>query len=190
MADFVERIVEFLHASGIIHRDLKPSNILLGKDKQWKIADFGLFCYHGQSERDCLYSQKYSGQENFRHTPNKGAEAYQAPECQGNHYDSKADMYSLSVILVDLLFPFTWSNTSLLTKYKKKLLKQLDIKWPGIAKHLRSLNAKKDGKPNSEGRPSANELLSSELFPNNGQVTGTVQLPSELDAASLQIAAE
>jgi serine/threonine protein kinase len=31
-----------MHSLGIAHRDLKPGNILLGKNKQIKIADFGL----------------------------------------------------------------------------------------------------------------------------------------------------
>ena len=33
--------LKYLASEGIIHRDIKPANILLGDDKQWKIADFG-----------------------------------------------------------------------------------------------------------------------------------------------------
>lgn len=34
--------IEFLHSKGIAHRDLKPENLLLDKQKNLKIVDFGL----------------------------------------------------------------------------------------------------------------------------------------------------
>lgn len=59
-------------------------------------------------------------------------------------------MYSIGVILVDLLYTFTWGNAAQLAECKEKLLVQLDREWPHIAHRLRNLNARKKGKPDPE----------------------------------------
>ena len=39
--------VDFLHTNRMVHRDLKPQNILVTKDGQIKVADFGLARIYG-----------------------------------------------------------------------------------------------------------------------------------------------
>jgi hypothetical protein len=77
----------------LIHRDLKPANILLKKDEEKglrvQIADIGLAVIHNYSEQP--------------HTMDKGTPKYTAPEViSGRNYDTKADIYSLGVILQNL----------------------------------------------------------------------------------------
>jgi hypothetical protein len=93
---FIEilRGVLCLHQHGIIHRDLKPTNILFRKEENGeinvKIADFGLSILHQFSEQS--------------HSIDKGTPSYMAPEVITNkNYDTKADIYSLGIILEKLI---------------------------------------------------------------------------------------
>ncbi len=80
--------VKYLHNKNIIHRDLNLENILLknGKTKTFvKIADLGLSKVHDI---------------NKLHSRDRGHIGYSAPEVQnGEEYDTKADVYSLGVIM-------------------------------------------------------------------------------------------
>jgi alpha-tubulin suppressor-like RCC1 family protein len=79
--------VNYLHNKKIIHRDLKPDNILL-KSGTIKIGDFGLAKAHDM---------------NIVHTGDKGAVKYAAPEVLSSEpYDTRADIYSLGIILQEL----------------------------------------------------------------------------------------
>jgi serine/threonine protein kinase len=84
--------VDYLHKQKVIHRDLKPNNILItdGMNGRFvKIADFGLATIH-----------EFDGQ---CHTKYKGTIRYAAPEVMSStKYDTKADIYSLGVILQEL----------------------------------------------------------------------------------------
>jgi tRNA A-37 threonylcarbamoyl transferase component Bud32 len=87
--------VNHLHKQNppLIHRDLKPANILLKKSDSKgvcvKIADIGLVVIHEYSEQS--------------HTMDRKTPEYMAPEVRDKKkYDTKADIYSLGVILKKL----------------------------------------------------------------------------------------
>ncbi|MCZ6912651.1 MAG: HEAT repeat domain-containing protein [Proteobacteria bacterium] len=81
------------HAAGIIHRDLKPANILINEDGLLKIVDFGVAA-----------AQK-SGDTQLTKTGYViGSPKYMAPEqILGKKVDVQADVYSLGIILYELL---------------------------------------------------------------------------------------
>lgn len=87
-----------IHQAGIVHRDLKPSNILLKRQGEYlvpKIADFGLARW---------IDPRYEIQT----TKRSGTPYYMAPEMiEGKGVSSKTDIYSLGVILYELLCGIT-----------------------------------------------------------------------------------
>lgn len=86
--------LQFAHDRGIVHRDIKPSNILLTRDGRVKIADFGLAKPIDAEDGP----QTRSG-------VSMGTPEYAAPEQlkSGEDIDHRADIYSLGVMLYQML---------------------------------------------------------------------------------------
>jgi serine/threonine protein kinase len=95
------RAVQHAHQKGIIHRDLKPSNILVASNDGLpvpKVIDFGI----AKATQGRLSDQTvYTAFEQFVGTP-----AYVSPEqaeMSLNDIDTRTDIYSLGVLLYELL---------------------------------------------------------------------------------------
>ncbi|MDX2032385.1 MAG: SUMF1/EgtB/PvdO family nonheme iron enzyme [Blastocatellia bacterium] len=91
------------HRNGIIHRDIKPDNIILldsndGADHV-KILDFGIAKLRDQALDTLSMEQRLTNVGTVIGTPH-----YMAPEqCQGEEADARSDIYSLGVVLYELL---------------------------------------------------------------------------------------
>ena len=90
-------VLEEAHRLGIIHRDLKPSNILLGKRGVY-VLDFGVAKVLASSaESTATHASTGSGQL-------IGTPRYMSPEqCLGQRVGARSDLYSLGVLLYEML---------------------------------------------------------------------------------------
>ncbi|MEZ5313357.1 MAG: serine/threonine-protein kinase [Thermoanaerobaculia bacterium] len=80
------------HLAGIVHRDVKPGNILLSSRGQVKVSDFGVARAVGETT------------ELTRTGMMVGSPAYMAPEqVSGRALDGRADLFSLGVVLYEML---------------------------------------------------------------------------------------
>jgi hypothetical protein len=80
------------HRQGIVHRDIKPSNILLDAAGHVKVADFGIAKMAGQNTELTIAGSVM------------GSPQYLSPEqIRGDELDGRSDIFSLGVVLYELL---------------------------------------------------------------------------------------
>jgi tetratricopeptide (TPR) repeat protein len=104
---FAQQIAEALaaaHAEGVVHRDLKPQNLLMDKNDQIFVCDFGL----AKSFEEGAIGMTRTGA--FLGTPR-----YMSPEqVEGKPADGRADLYAFGLILYEMVIgdvPFTGEST-------------------------------------------------------------------------------
>src|SRR5712692_2730292 len=92
------------HAEGVVHRDLKPQNILVNKDDQIFVSDFGLAKSFEEGAQGMTKTGAFLG------TPR-----YMSPEqVEGKPVDQRSDLYAYGLMLYEMVtgdVPFTGEST-------------------------------------------------------------------------------
>ena len=131
----IARALAAVHAAGVLHRDLKPGNVMLREDGSIALIDFGM-------SKDAALALDITETGTIFGTPH-----YMSPE-QGHAepLDERSDLYSLGVILFEMLTrekPFRAENPmAIVYKHRKDAIPQLPQKFAPVQPVLERLLAK------------------------------------------------
>jgi tRNA A-37 threonylcarbamoyl transferase component Bud32/CheY-like chemotaxis protein len=114
----IGRALEATHAAGVLHRDLKPGNVMLREDGSLALIDFGM-------SKDTALELEVTDSGLIFGTPH-----YMSPEQgHGEPIDARSDLYSLGVIVFEMLArekPFAAENPmAIIYKHRKEPIPQL-----------------------------------------------------------------
>ncbi|UCE20739.1 MAG: protein kinase, partial [Candidatus Aminicenantes bacterium] len=167
------------HSMGIIHRDLKPQNIMIDRDGNAKIMDFGI-----------AYSMKAKGITGTGSII--GTPEYMSPEqAEVKKLDQRSDIYSLGVILFEMAtgqIPFEGETPlSVAMKHKSELPPEPKMLNSQIPEQLNRIIIKCLEKEKNRRYQTANELLSDLLSIEKSFPTGTKIRPKKETFTSKEI---
>lgn len=143
--------LEHAHHNQIVHRDIKPQNILMDKDGNVKISDFGIAM--------ALSATSYTQTNSVL-----GTVHYLSPEqARGGAANKKSDIYSLGIVMYELLtgkLPFSGeSAVSIALKHLQNDTPSLRSSVPTIPQSLENVVLKATAKNMQHRYQSAAEML-------------------------------
>jgi serine/threonine-protein kinase len=165
----------FAHDRGLVHRDVKPQNVLLSREGEVKVTDFGiarsLHVEHGVTQTGTVL----------------GTGEYLAPEqASGKHVSPATDVYSLGIVLWELLagdVPFTGDNfVAVALRHVNEPPPSLRQRRPDVSPRLEAAVERALAKDPAHRFPSM-AAFAEELRACLAEPPGPVPLPPEEDAA-------
>lgn len=141
----IARALEAMHACGVLHRDLKPGNVMLREDGSPALIDFGM-------SKDTALAHEVTDTGLIFGTPH-----YMSPEQgHGEPIDARSDLYSLGVIVFEMLArekPFAAENPmAIIYKHRKEPVPRLPERFEAFQPMIERFLAKdpQDRYPNAQ----------------------------------------
>ena len=93
ITDGILRALEYSHRNGIVHRDIKPANVMLTRQAEVKVMDFGIARAMNDNQATMTQTSQVIG-----------TAQYLSPEqARGERVDARSDIYSTGCVLYELL---------------------------------------------------------------------------------------
>lgn len=132
----VASALHFAHDKGYIHRDVKPDNIMFREDNSAVLTDFGIARLRNANTRKTVAGAVL------------GTPKYMSPEqLQGHDLDGRSDLYSLGIVLYEMLMkhpPYEDEDfTVLAMKHIQLPVPRLPLKYAGMQKLFDKMVAKR-----------------------------------------------
>ena len=165
------RALEAAHAQNIVHRDIKPANIMLTREGQVKVMDFGL-------AKDVAAATQLTMSGHIMGTPH-----YMSPEqCEAQPLDGRADIYSLGATYYHLMtgkFPYSGDSLfSIMLQHKQGEIPDIRSTLPDVPALVQNVVAKSMAKKPDDRYQTCGEMMAA-----LEAVQGEVSEAAEADVA-------
>jgi len=85
--------LEYSHRAGVVHRDIKPANVMLTRQGQVKVMDFGIARAISETSGSLSQTTSILGTANY----------FSPEQAKGEQVDARTDLYSTGVVLFEML---------------------------------------------------------------------------------------